>query len=59
MSEGKSYLTTTPGSLWEYTARRRQRPCWRCRFRLRWPPGRKHWQCRPAPRLVYLDVKQP
>lgn len=52
--EGKIYLRTTPGTQIEFAAKRRKRPCWRCRLRLRRPV---HWNCAPLPKLTYLDGK--
>ena len=55
---GKShfeFLPTTPATQVEFsTSKRRDRPCWRCRFHLRWPPWRKHWQCMMDPLLRYI-----
>jgi hypothetical protein len=44
------FLTTIPGTQmsWEIEQRR---PCWRCRWHLRWPPWRKHWGCVMGPVL--------
>jgi hypothetical protein len=59
--EGKThpeYLPTLPGTYLEFSVKMRDRPCWRCRFRLRWPPGRRHFQCRPGPTLRYLEPEK-
>jgi hypothetical protein len=48
VSEGKThpdYLPTLPGTYMEFSAEKRVRPCWRCRFHLRWPPWQPHWGC--------------
>jgi hypothetical protein len=49
-----SYLPTEPGTRISFEATRRDRPCWRCRFHLRWPPWRKHWNCTFGPMLQYV-----
>lgn len=52
------YLPTTPGTQMSWSVRMRRRPCWRCRLHLRWPPWRKHWQCRPIRTLTYLPPRE-
>ena len=50
------WLTTKPGTQVEWTTEIRDRPCWRCRLHLRWPPWRKHWGCRkPPPPMKYIS----
>jgi len=48
---------TQPSTRLEWSVPARQRPCWRCRLHLRWPPWQRHWECRKPPRLIYVDLK--
>jgi hypothetical protein len=57
----EEFLTTTPGTQMSWEAKRRERPCWRCRLHLWFPPRRygswrAHWGCsRPYPIERYID----
>ena len=63
MSAGKdhfdfeNWLTTQPATQVEFSVKLRDQPCWRCRFHLRWPPWRVHWQCRKPPALRYIEPR--
>jgi hypothetical protein len=62
MSEPSGWLPTTPSTKLSFEAGPRDRPCWRCRVHLRWPPRyhgewRVHFQCRKRPETTnYLEL---
>jgi hypothetical protein len=56
MNEEPGWLYTSASTQLSWVAMPRKRPCWRCRFHLRWR-GRRHFQCRPLtdPALPRLE----
>lgn len=56
MGEPEKFLPTTPGTQMRWDVQMRAKPCLRCRVRILFGRGKKHFGCPPYPIFVrYVD----